>query len=97
MNVLHRVSNELLEYREPNAAHLLGGHGLLASLGQLGDSPAILPQVDLASDKDNGQTRAKVEDLGNPLRAWQIAMNRVERGSVSSQRRKRVGARNRIG
>ena len=53
-------------------SHLLCGHGLLASLGQLGNGPRVLPQIDLASDKDDRQTRAKVKDLGNPLR--------VERG-----------------
>lgn len=47
--------------------HLLSGHGLLAGLGQLGDSPRVLPQVDLATDEDDRQTRAEVEDLGNPL------------------------------
>ena len=48
--------------------HLLSGHRLLASLGQLGNGPRFLPQVDLATNEDDRESGTKVKDFRDPLR-----------------------------
>ena len=47
--------------------YLLRGNGLLARLPQLLDRLRIVSQILLAANKDDGETLAEVEDLGDPL------------------------------
>ena len=46
---------------------LLGGDRTLARLAELLDYPGVTSKVLLTTDKDDGQTGAKVHDLGDPL------------------------------
>jgi hypothetical protein len=47
--------------------YLLGGYGLLARLAELLDRLLVVSEILLATNKDNGETLAEVEDLGDPL------------------------------
>jgi len=46
---------------------LFRGHRALVSLPELVDSLGVASQVLLAANKDDGQSRAEMHDLGNPL------------------------------
>jgi hypothetical protein len=48
-------------------SHLSLGDGLLRRLCELLNSLLVISQVLLATDQDNGETVAEVEDLGDPL------------------------------
>ena len=57
-----------LKKRPPSvSAHLLGRDGPLRRLAELLDRPRVVPEVLLAANEDDGQVRAEVEDLGDPL------------------------------
>jgi hypothetical protein len=48
-------------------AYLFRGNGLLRCLVQLLNGLLVVSQILLAADEDDGQARAEVQDLGNPL------------------------------
>lgn len=50
-----------------NLTYLLGGDWLLTGLAKLLDGLLIITKILLASDKDNRQPLAKVQNLGDPL------------------------------
>lgn len=54
--------------------HLLASDGPLARPPQLIDSLGVIPEILLAAHKDDGETRAEVKNLGDPL-----LLNVVER------------------
>lgn len=47
--------------------YLLGSDGLLRRLVQLLNSLLVVSQILLAADEDDGEARAEVQDLGDPL------------------------------
>lgn len=49
------------------STHLLRGDRLLAGLAELLDGLVVVAQILLAADEDDGETLAKVKNLGNPL------------------------------
>lgn len=49
------------------STYLLRGDGLLRSLVQLFDGLGVETKILLATDQDDGETLAEVEDLGDPL------------------------------
>jgi len=48
-------------------AYLLGGNWFLARLMELFDSLLVVPEILLATDKDDGKTTAEMQYFGNPL------------------------------
>ena len=53
--------------RSGGCSYLFRSNGLLRCLVQLLDSLLVVSQVHLAADEDDGQARAEVHDLGEPL------------------------------
>jgi hypothetical protein len=49
------------------SAHLFRRHGLLAGLVQLLDGLCVESEILLAAHQDDGQARAEVQHLGDPL------------------------------
>lgn len=47
--------------------YLFRGNGLLGGLVQLFNSLLVVSQILLATDEDDGQAGAEVQDLGDPL------------------------------
>jgi hypothetical protein len=58
---------------QPRLTYLLVGDGLLRRLVQLLDRLGVKPQILLAANKDDGQTRAEVQNLGDPLSTQRVS------------------------
>lgn len=53
--------------RQTPDAYLLGGDGLLSAGSQILNSLGVGPQIQLATDQDDWQTVAEVQDFRDPL------------------------------
>lgn len=52
----------------------------MRSLFELGDRTRVVSKIDLASDENDRQPVAKVQDLGDPLREAKNAAKRMRAG-----------------
>ena len=50
--------------------HLLGSDWALVRLAQFLNDSRVPPEILLATDQDDGEIRAEVHDLGDPLQEW---------------------------
>jgi hypothetical protein len=64
-------------------AYLFRGNGLLRRLVQLLNSLLVVSQVLLATDKDDGQAGAEVQNLRDPLERESLVSKCLPGGSVT--------------